>query len=429
MQKETFSNSNKSLNSKKPKNKINAKTSSTNIDSNSHKYESNFNSNSENNHKYSNRNLENENNKLINLKNNEIAKNSKKSYMQLPINELKQFKTWNSSNLNAIYQNILANDKENYLHIKPCFTNHLDITEIHRTILVDWLINVHLYFKLSDECLYLSIKLIDIFLARTINFTKNKLQLLGICSLQISSKYIEGIHPSINNLSDLCDKCYTKKEIIQFEKYLLQINDYIIEQNQLLNYYDLLCLILKFNIKYYYFGKMLLDLTLLDINFYKYQKNVVIFAICSLVIYNLKMIDELTDDYELYMEECKEEKYKLRINDIFTRENSNNNDICDNYVINNIKYLFSFFPSKDYFLVSECAQKIIDLYENTRISKYNSAIQKLFIQLKEIKIESIFEQPKEIETEFQASPKNEKRNPNEENEGESNDDINMIIID
>ena len=428
MQEKTLSNSNKSLNSKKAKNKINAKTSSTNIDSNSQKYDSNYNSNSEESLNYSNRDLKNEKNKLINLKNYEIAKNSKKNYIYLPINELKQFKTWNSSNLNAIYQNIIATDQENYLHIKPSFTNHLDITEIHRTILVDWLINVHLYFKLSDECLYLTIKLIDIFLARTINFTKNKLQLLGICALQISSKYIEGIHPSINNLSDLCDKCYTKKEIIQFEKYLLQINNYIIEQNQLLNYYDLLCLILKFNIKYYYFGKMLLDLTLLDINFYKYQKNVIIFAICSLIIYNLKMIDELTDDFEIFMQECKEGKYKLKINDIFTRANSNNNDIYDNNVIKNINYLFSFFPSKDYHLVTECAKIIIGLYENAKMSKYNSAIQKLFIQLKEIKIEAILEQPREISNEFQPS-KNEEINRSYKNEEESDEDINMIIID
>ena len=129
MQEKTLSNSNKSLNSKKAKNKINAKTSSTNIDSNSQKYDSNYNSNSEDSLNYSNRDLKNEKNKLINLKNYEIAKNSKKNYIYLPINELKQFKTWNSSNLNAIYQNIIATDQENYLHIKPSFTNHLDITD------------------------------------------------------------------------------------------------------------------------------------------------------------------------------------------------------------------------------------------------------------------------------------------------------------
>ena len=199
MQKETLSNSNISIRNKKPKNKINEKTSSTGIDSNSQKSNSHSNKNSENKQK------------SFFAKNFDNSKFSEKSYIYMPINELKQFKTWNSSNLNAIYQNIVSNEKENYLHIKPNFRKHFDINNIHRTILVDWLINVHLYFKLSDECLYLSIKLIDIFLASSKNFTKNKLQLLGICSLQLASKYIEQIHPSINNLSDLCDKCYKKK--------------------------------------------------------------------------------------------------------------------------------------------------------------------------------------------------------------------------
>ena len=194
---------------KKIKNKKNGKTSSTDVDSNSQKHDSNSNM-KKNNHM--NRNI-----KTIKSPTVKKPNCQKESCIYLPINELKQFRTWNCSNLNAIYQNILANEKINYLNIKPKFSNHLDINDIHRTILVDWLINVHLYFKLSDECLYLSIKLIDIFLARTTNFTKNKLQLLGICSLQIASKYIEQIHPSINDLSDLCDKCYEKKDIIAFE--------------------------------------------------------------------------------------------------------------------------------------------------------------------------------------------------------------------
>lgn len=404
MKGETLSNSNKSINNKRSKNKKNEKTYSTEIDSNSQNFDSCSNKNSENTQ---------ENKQLIISKKYETSLTSEKSYIFLPINELKQFKAWNSSNLNAIYQNILVNEQENYLNIKPNFSKHFDINDIHRTILVDWLINVHLYFKLSDECLYLSIKLIDIFLARTNNFTKNKLQLLGICSLQISSKYIEQIHPSINNLSDLCDKCYTKKEIIQFEKYLLQINNYIIEQNPLLNYYDLLSLILKFNIKYYYFGKMLLDLTLLDVNFYKYQKNTIIFSICSLVIYNSKLINDMTDNFDLYMQDCKGEKYKLSFAD-YKKMNSNYDNIYDYTVINNINYLFSFYPFKDYSLILECSQEIASLYENIKNSKYNSAVQKFFIQLKEIKYKPFSEKSKEI---------NGNINGNEE----FNENINMII--
>ena len=410
MQKETLSNSNISIKNKKPKNKINEKTSSTGIDSNSQKSNSHSNKNSENKQK------------SFFAKNFDNSKFSEKSYIYMPINELKQFKTWNSSNLNAIYQNIVSNEKENYLHIKPNFRKHFDINNIHRTILVDWLINVHLYFKLSDECLYLSIKLIDIFLARSKNFTKNKLQLLGICSLQLASKYIEQIHPSINNLSDLCDKCYKKKEIIEFEKYLLIINDYIIEQNPLLNYYDLISLILKFNIKYYYFGKMLLDLTLLDINFYKYQKNTIIFSICSLVIYNSKMINDITDNFELYIQECQEEKHKLKIFDFSWRINTGSDDICDITIINQLNYLFSFYPLKDYSLVIECTKEIVALYENIKTSKYNSAVQKFFITLKEIKIESLSDQTKDVYTRD-----NQKENRNFEKFEETSDNIEMII--
>ena len=419
MKESKLTNSFISVNSKKSKNRKNGKTSSTNVDSNSQKCESNS-TNSLNNHNYSNINknvnIKIKKNQIIFLKNDQKMK---KSYIYLPINELKQFKTWNSSNLNAIYQNILANDKENYLYIKPKFSNHLDITNIHRTILVDWLINVYLYFKLSDECLYLSIKLIDIFLARTKNFTKSKLQLLGICSLQISSKYIEQVHPSIEDLSDLCDKSYKKKEIVQFEKYLLQVNDYIIEQDHILNYYDLICLILKFNVKYYYFGKMLLDLTLLDIDFYKYQKNTIIFSVCSLVIYNSKMVDNMTDNYDIFRKECQSENYKLRMGDSFT----NGNEMYDSNMIN---YLFSFYPSDDYSLINECSGKIIDLYENIKTSKYNSAIQKFFIQLKEIKEDSVFEQSSEIIVQENQKISNYENIEMEEEDLKEN--INMMII-
>ena len=424
MRKTSLGNPYVSESGKKSKNKKNAKSSSTDVDSNSQKHDSNSNSK-----KISHLNINIKTKKSHKMINQNTLQKKKQLY--LPINELKQFKTWNCSNLNAIYQNILANEKINYLIIKPIFGNHFDINDIHRTILVDWLINVHLYFKLSDECLYLSIKLIDIFLARTTNFTKNKLQLLGICSLQISSKYIEQLHPSINDLSDLCDKCYEKKDIIQFEKHLLQINDYIIEQDQVLNYYDLLCLILRFNIKYYYFGKMLLDLTLLDIDFYKYQKNTIVFSICYLILCNYKMIINMTDDFDTFIKTSGENSYKLntfRFPDSFYVNNVSSLNINS---VNIINYLFSFYPYKDKKPVFDCCNDIINLYEKMISSKYNSAIQKYFIQIKEIKdditIESTHDNPENKNNSSLFS--NFIENKNQAQEEKFDGDIEMIIVD
>jgi hypothetical protein len=421
MRKTSVGNPYVSESGKKSKNKKNAKSSSTDVDSNSQKHDS-----ISNKKKISHLNINIKTQKSHKM----IRQNTpqKKKHLYLPINELKQFKTWNCSNLNAIYQNILANEKVNYLNIKPIFGNHFDIKDIHRTILVDWLINVHLYFKLSDECLYLSIKLIDIFLARTNNFTKNKLQLLGICSLQISSKYIEQLHPSINDLSDLCDKCYEKKDIIQFEKYLLQINDYIIEQDQVLNYYDLLCLILRFNIKYYYFGKMLLDLTLLDIDFYKYQKNTIVFSICNLILCNYKMIINMTDNFDTFINVSGENNYKLnslQFPDLFYINDVSNLDI------NSINYLFSFYPYKDKKPVFDCCNDIIKLYEKMRTSKYNSAIQKYFIQIKEIKDDITFESTNENSENNNRTSlfSNFIENKNQVEDEKFCDDIEMIIVD
>ena len=421
MRKTSLGNPYISESGKKSKNKKNAKSSSTDVDSNSQKHDSNSNSK-----KISHLNINIKTKKSHKIINPNTLQKKKQLY--LPINELKQFKTWNCSNLNAIYQNILVNEKVNYLFIKPIFGNHFDINDIHRTILVDWLINVHLYFKLSDECLYLSIKLIDIFLARTTNFTKNKLQLLGICSLQISSKYIEQLHPSINDLSDLCDKCYEKKDIIQFEKYLLQINDYIIEQDQVLNYYDLLCLILRINIKYYYFGKMLLDLTLLDIDFYKYQKNTIVFSICYLILCNYKMIINMTDNFDTFINTSGENNYKLNSLQFPDSLYINNVSSLD---INSINYLFSFYPYKDKKPVFDCCNDIINLYEKMRTSKYNSAIQKYFIQIKEIKDDITIESTNE-NYENNNSPSlfsNFIESQNQVDDKKFGDDIEMIIVD
>ena len=88
---------------KKVKNRKNGKTSSTDIDSNSRNKDSNSDLKKNN---CINRNLKT-------VKSPKIKKQNcqKESYIYLPINDLKQFKTWNCSNLNAIYQNILANEK------------------------------------------------------------------------------------------------------------------------------------------------------------------------------------------------------------------------------------------------------------------------------------------------------------------------------
>ena len=45
-------------------------------------------------------------------------------------------------------------------------TEQTDVTEKMRSILIDWLVEVHLKFKLLPETLYLTVNLIDRYLER-----------------------------------------------------------------------------------------------------------------------------------------------------------------------------------------------------------------------------------------------------------------------
>jgi len=62
-----------------------------------------------------------------------------------------------------------------------------DVNEKMRGILVDWLIEVHLKFKLLPETLYLTISCIDRYLSKS-DVHRSKLQLVGVTAMLIACK-------------------------------------------------------------------------------------------------------------------------------------------------------------------------------------------------------------------------------------------------
>lgn len=86
-----------------------------------------------------------------------------------------------------------------------------------RAILIDWLIEVHLKFKLLPETLFLTINLIDRYLEKQI-IPRTKLQLIGVTSMLISSKYEEIYAPEVRDFVYITDKAYTKEEILAMEQ-------------------------------------------------------------------------------------------------------------------------------------------------------------------------------------------------------------------
>ena len=105
--------------------------------------------------------------------------------------------------------------KENYMK-----TVQKDINEKMRKILLDWLIDVHAKFKLSTETLFLTINIIDRYLSKK-SIHRKYLQLLGVTSLLIASKYEDIYPPEIKDFIFMTDNAYTKGELIKMENDIL----------------------------------------------------------------------------------------------------------------------------------------------------------------------------------------------------------------
>mmetsp|Transcript_6234 Transcript_6234/g.13638 ORF Transcript_6234/g.13638 Transcript_6234/m.13638 type:complete len:439 (-) Transcript_6234:738-2054(-) len=95
-----------------------------------------------------------------------------------------------------------------------------DINEKMRAILVDWLEEVHLKFKLMPETLFLTVNLIDRFLAEK-QVTRKNLQLVGVTAMLIASKYEEIWAPEVRDFVYISDKAYTRDQILAMEKLML----------------------------------------------------------------------------------------------------------------------------------------------------------------------------------------------------------------
>ena len=78
-----------------------------------------------------------------------------------------------------------------------------------RCILIDWIIDIHLKFKLKNETLFIAVNLIDNYLALTENVDRKQLQLIGIACMQIASKYEEIYPPNSNEFIYITDYAYT----------------------------------------------------------------------------------------------------------------------------------------------------------------------------------------------------------------------------
>ncbi|KAJ4770813.1 Cyclin family protein [Rhynchospora pubera] len=96
-----------------------------------------------------------------------------------------------------------------------------DVTANMRGVLIDWLVEVAEEYKLVSDTLYLTVSYIDRFLSYNA-ISRQRLQLLGVSSMLIASKYEEIVPPHVEDFCYITDNTYNKQEVVKMESDVLK---------------------------------------------------------------------------------------------------------------------------------------------------------------------------------------------------------------
>ncbi|KTW29645.1 hypothetical protein T552_00853 [Pneumocystis carinii B80] len=138
---------------------------------------------------------------------------------------VEQIDEWDTTMAHEYSDEIFAYMHELEVKYKPSPTyieHQPDMQWSMRSVLIDWLIQVHSRFHLLPETLYLTINLIDRFLSVKV-VSLPKLQLVGATALFLASKYEEIICPSVHEIVYMVDYGYSSEEILKAERYMINM--------------------------------------------------------------------------------------------------------------------------------------------------------------------------------------------------------------
>ena len=192
--------------------------------------------------------------------------------------------------LNIIYYNLLK-EEEKGIEPKPDYTymkRQKEINDKMRSILVDWIIDVHFKFGFTDETLFMTISIIDRYLSVT-QITRSNFQLLGITALMIACKHEEIDLPKIDDFIYITDNAYVKDEVIKMENDVLSKLNFSFLYPSPIKFFEYLSFHFNFAKKHHMMGKYLMESFLLDVKNAKYKPSIISCACAYIVMKFFKM--------------------------------------------------------------------------------------------------------------------------------------------
>lgn len=171
-----------------------------------------------------------------------------------------------------LIKDIMAHLKSQEVRRAPSptyMTKQTDINAKMREILIDWLVEVHLKFRLQSETLYLCVNYIDRFLERR-QVSRTKLQLVGCAAMLVAAKYEEMYPPEVRHFVFISDKAYTKDQILSMEQIMLGALEFNLTVPTALRFLERWAKVARLNDSQKFLAHYLLELTLQEYRFLQY---------------------------------------------------------------------------------------------------------------------------------------------------------------
>jgi cyclin B len=259
-------------------------------------------------------------NKSISYKFNEKRSEDEYEYIYFDISKIKTNAQIPKEYINIIYHNLLLEENKGIIPY-PDYSKIISQKEINeqmRSILIDWIIDVHYKFNFTDETLFMTVLIIDRYISYK-SISKKKFQLLGITALLISCKHEEIILPKIEDFIYITDNAYVKEDVFDMENNILDILNFNLIAPSPIKFYEYLALKFEFDKKKFLLGKYLMESFMVDINYVKFRASVIACASIYIVMKYYKMKN--------YKEAYNKKYYNINENDISDKKFKNEADI------------------------------------------------------------------------------------------------------
>ena len=246
--------------------------------------------------------------------------------------------------MDEILENLLIEEKNMKYEINPnYFEYQKEINRKMRSILIDWLIDVHNKFNYKEETLYIAIYLMDSYLSKKY-LRRNRFQLLGITSLLIASKFNEIYFRRVEDCAFITDNAYSVDDIKNMEEDISETLHFNFLVPSCLSFFEIICkkVGLSEDKDKFKFGEFLIQTFLMDFHSLNYSYSSIACTCCYIVMKFYKM-----SNYQ----DCYNSKFYNIKNEIM---NDNNED----------------------YIIKECAKNVCGVINETLNSNLQSSINK-----------------------------------------------------